>query len=117
MKLRKMIMALAMFGMVSSAFAGYNDVGGEIQHLMVMANGEIIVKLKNVDNLNNTNETNCSTSLNAGYFTIKPTASTEIKNRMYSYLLAARMSGIPITLSYGYNLPCVSNYATIEKIR
>ena len=86
---------IALFVLCSfDAKAVWLNSSGEIENVIIYTSNKILVKLKNN---NGANVTACS---NKEYFAISSSYSEEARARMYSTLLAAKLAGRSVTLSY-----------------
>lgn len=78
-----------------NVYALWLDTTSQVQNIITYAtSNKILVSLKNA---NGADVVACS---NRSQFIISSTDSEEARNRMYSMLLAAQMSGSSVTISY-----------------
>ncbi|HEA18104.1 MAG TPA: hypothetical protein ENH88_17005 [Pseudoalteromonas prydzensis] len=92
--LSKLLVVAGLFLLPNTVKAAWLNSTGEIETLILYSQNQILVKLK--DN-NGAPVAACS---NKEHFIIPASYSEESRNRMYSTLLAAKMAGVPASISY-----------------
>ncbi|WP_276754504.1 hypothetical protein [Pseudoalteromonas marina] len=91
--MKKLLITIALLFSFNAKAVWLNSTG-EIESVVIYTSNKILVKLKN----NNGGDVVACSSKD--FFAISSTYTEEARARMYSTLLAAKLAGRPVTLSY-----------------
>lgn len=109
--------SIIMFFLSNDAFAYWMDAKGKVTSIITYAHTDtILVKL----DVSGTEVPECS---NKSDFAISKSIPEDRRAKMYALLLAAKMSGTPVTVSFNHSGECepwdskTSVYRTIKRLR